>query len=151
MNFILNNLPWCWLAVTILCIIIEGFSQSLTTIWFAIGAFVLVCLSFLPIPLVWQFLIFILISLALLLFTRPFVEKKLNLKKTPTNVDSLLGKNAIVVNEISRLQKGRILVNGIEWAASSVDDSELEKGSECIIERIEGVTAFVKKAPNVEK
>ena len=38
---VLNNLPWFWLVVTVVCIIIEGISMgTLTSIWFGCGAFI---------------------------------------------------------------------------------------------------------------
>ena len=40
--FILNNLPWFWLIVVVLCIVIESLSMALTTIWFACGAFAMI-------------------------------------------------------------------------------------------------------------
>ena len=74
---ILNNLPWFWLIVVVLCIVIESLTMALTTVWFA------------SIPFKWQLFIFVAISLALLIFTRPLAAKKLA-KKMPTNADKSL-------------------------------------------------------------
>lgn len=144
--WVLNNLPWFWLAVTVLCIIIEGISMgTLTSIWFGCGAFVMIFLSFLPIPFRWQLLIFAVLSLVLLIFTRPFAVKKLKVKKTPTNSDSLIGKKVLVTEKITELQKGAVKVNGVIWTARSADNSTIEKGTECTITEIEGVTLVVKR------
>ncbi len=144
--FIVNNLPWFWLGITVLCIIIEGISMgTLTSIWFGCGAFVMIFLSFLPIPFRWQLLIFALLSLALLIFTRPFAVKKLKVKKTPTNSDSLIGKKVLVTEKITELEKGAVKVNGVIWTARSEDNSEIAKGAECTVTEIEGVTLVVKK------
>ena len=40
-----NNLPWLWVAVTVICIVIETLTLSLTTIWFAGGALVAAILA----------------------------------------------------------------------------------------------------------
>ena len=45
-----DNLPWVWVAVTIICVVIESLTLSLTTIWFGISAFVMVFLAFTPLP-----------------------------------------------------------------------------------------------------
>ena len=29
-----DNLPWVWVAVTIICVVIESLNLALTTIWF---------------------------------------------------------------------------------------------------------------------
>ncbi|MBQ7158796.1 MAG: NfeD family protein [Treponema sp.] len=144
--FVLNNLPWFWLAVTVLCIIIEGISMgTLTSIWFGCGAFVMIFLSFLPIPFRWQLLIFVVLSLVLLIFTRPFAVKKLKVKKTPTNSDSLIGKKVLVTEKITELEKGAVKINGVIWTARSENSEGLPKGTECIVTNIEGATAVVKK------
>ena len=144
--WVMNNLPWFWLAVTVLCIIIEGISMgTLTSIWFGCGAFVMIFLSFLPIPFRFQLLIFAVISLVLLIFTRPFAVKKLKVKKTPTNSDALIGKKVLVTEKITELQKGAVKLNGVVWTARSEDNSPIEKNAECIVTGIEGATAVVKK------
>lgn len=141
---ILNNLPWFWVAVTVICILIETFTMGLTTIWFAIGAAVMIFVSMTHIAFKWQLLLFVVISCALLFSTRPFALKKLQSKKIKTNSDSLIGKKAIVTEKIEPLQKGAIKINGIEWTAASANGTVIEKGSECEITDIQGATAIVK-------
>lgn len=140
-----DNLPWFWVAVTILCIVIETFTLSLTTIWFAIGAFVMVFLAFTPLPFAAQLSIFVALSLILLIFTRPLLKKKLNQKKIATNYERTIGQIAVVTRKITALEKGTVKLNGMEWTATVRDDIVLEEGTKCIIEKIEGVTAFVKQ------
>ena len=145
LSFIHAHLPWFWLAITILCVVIEVFTFTLTTIWFAFGACVLIFVSFAPIPFKWQLLLFLLISLLLLIFTRPFALKKLKIKKIPTNSDSLVGKKVLVTEKITEFQKGSVKLNGVVWSAKSEDGTVIEKGSECVVTSIEGATALVKK------
>lgn len=141
-----NNLPWVWVAVTIICIVVETLTMSLTTIWFAIGAFVMVFVAFTPLPFVAQLFIFVVISLLLLIFTRPIVQKKFNQKKIATNYERIIGQIALVTKKITATEKGTIKINGMEWTASVHEDIVLEEGSNCVIENIEGVTAYVKKS-----
>ena len=140
-----NNLPWVWVAVTIICIVIESLTLSLTTIWFGISSFVLVFLAFTPIPFGAQLFIFVALSLVLLIFTRPFVKKKLNKKQIATNYERIIGQIAVVTKKITVLDKGSVKINGMEWTAAVKEDITLEKGSKCIIEEIAGVTAYVKQ------
>ena len=114
-----------------------------TTIWFGIGALIMVFLSFFPIPLVFQILIWLVISTLLLIFTRPFAMKKLHANKVKTNVDSVAGSIAVVTKKIKKFDKGEVKAEGIIWTARTEDDTPLEVGAECIIEKIEGVTAIV--------
>ncbi|MBO7583425.1 MAG: NfeD family protein [Treponema sp.] len=139
-----NNLPWVWVAVTIICVVIESLTLSLTTIWFGISSFVLVFLAFTPIPFGAQLFIFVAMSLVLLIFTRPVVKKKINQKQIATNYERIIGQIAIVTKKITALDKGSVKINGMEWTAAVKEDITLEKGSKCIIEEIAGVTAYVK-------
>ena len=140
-----NNLPWVWVAVTIICVVIESLTLSLTTIWFGISSFVLVFLAFTPIPFGAQLFIFVALSLVLLIFTRPVVKKKLNKKQIATNYERIIGQIAVVTKKITALDKGSVKINGMEWTAAVKEDITLEKGSKCIIEEIAGVTAYVKE------
>ena len=139
-----NSLPWVWIGITIICILIESLTVSLTTIWFGISAFIMVFLSFTPIPVVAQIFIFVVIALVLLIFTRPVVQKKLNAKKIATNYEKIIGQIAVVTKKITALEKGVIKINGMEWTAAVREDIILEEGSKCIIEEVAGVTAYVK-------
>ena len=140
-----DNLPWVWVAVTIICIVIESLTLSLTTIWFGISSFVLVFLAFTPIPFGAQLFIFVAMSLVLLIFTRPVVKKKINQKQIATNYERIIGQIAIVTKKITALDKGSVKINGMEWTAAVREDIVLEEGSKCIIEEIAGVTAYVKQ------
>lgn len=140
-----NNLPWIWVAITIICIVIETLTFSLTTIWFAIGAFIMVFVAFTPLPFVGQLFMFVVISLLLLIFTRPVVQKKINQQKIATNYERIIGQIALVTKKISATEKGTIKINGMEWTAAVQENIVLEQGENCVIEKIEGVTAYVKK------
>ena len=144
-SVIRDNLPWFWVAVTIICVVIESLTLALTTIWFGISAFVLVFLAFTPLPFVAQVFIFVVLALVLLIFTRPVVKKKLSQKQIATNYERVIGQIAVVTKKITALDKGAIKINGMEWTAAVKEDLVLEKGSKCIIEEIAGVTAYVKQ------
>ena len=140
-----NNLPWVWVAVTIICVVIESLTLALTTIWFGISAFVMVFLAFTPMPFVAQLFIFVAIAMVLLIFTRPIVKKKLSQKQIATNYERVIGQIAVVTKKLTALEKGSVKINGMEWTAAVKEDIVLEKGSKCIIEEIAGVTAYVKE------
>ena len=140
-----DNLPWVWVAVTIICVVIETMTLSLTTIWFGISAFLMVFLAFTPLPFPAQLFIFVAVALVLLIFTRPIVKKKLNQKKIATNYERIIGQIGVVTKKITALDEGSVKINGMEWTAAVKEDTTLEEGSKCIIEEIAGVTAYVKQ------
>lgn len=140
-----DNLPWFWVAVTIICVVIESLTLALTTIWFGISAFLMVFLAFTPLPFPAQLFIFVAVALMLLIFTRPVVKQKLSQKKIVTNYERIIGQIAVVTKKITALDKGAVKINGMEWTAAVRQDIVLEEGSKCIIEEIAGVTAYVKQ------
>ena len=141
------SIRWIWVALTVILAIIEVFTLGLTTIWFALAALVMVFLSFLPIPIVFQILIFLAISAVLLIFTRPVALKKFRTGREKTNVDSLIGKYALVTKKIGEFDNGEVKLNGQIWSARSENGSELNEGTKCEVVRIEGVHAIV-RIPN---
>jgi len=143
---------WIWVALVIVFAIIEGITLGLTTIWFALAALVLVFLSFLPIPLPYQILIFLAISAVLLIFTRPIALKKLKIGKVKTNVDSLVGKHALVTKQVTEFDRGEVKIDGQIWSARLEEGtvSPLIEGTKCEVVRIEGVQAVICKLKNIE-
>ncbi|GHV95093.1 membrane protein [Spirochaetia bacterium] len=135
---------WIWVALTIIFALIEVFTFGLTTIWFALAALVMVFLSFLKIPVPVQILIFLAISAVLFVFTRPLAIKKFKIGSEKTNVDSLIGKHALVIKKIGEFEKGEVKLNGQIWTAHTDGSAELAEGTKCEVIRIEGVQAIVR-------
>jgi len=138
---------WIWVALVIIFAVIEVFTLGLTTVWFALAALVMVFLSFLPIPIVFQITIFLAISAVLLFFTRPVAIKKFKIGREKTNVDSLAGKHALVTRKIGEFDKGEVKLNGLFWSARSEDGSTIVEGTKCEVMRIEGVQVIVRVLP----
>ena len=136
---------WIWVALVLIFSVIEGLTMGLTTIWFALSALIMVFLSFLPIPVEYQILIFLALSAVFLFFTRPIAVKKFKTGKVKTNVDSLIGLHALVTKKITEFDRGEVKLNGQIWSAKAEDNATLEEGTKCEVVRIEGVQAIVKE------
>lgn len=136
-----------WLVVLIVTIVVEVITLGLTSIWFAGGALVAVIAAALHAPLAVQIVLFLLVSLLLLFFTRPIAVKYFNKDRIRTNVESLIGRQAIVISEIDNLQGiGQVTVGGQEWSARSHDDSlKLPVGAVVDIVAINGVKLIVRE------
>jgi len=134
---------WIWLAIVIVCVVVELATTSLTTIWFALSGVLMIFLSKFGIPLYWQILVFLLVAFALLFFTRPLVLKKIKVQKT--NVNAMEGKKVVVTKKITELDKGTVKLSGVTWNAKSSDPSvEIEKETLCEIVEVAGSTLVVK-------
>ncbi|NBJ94364.1 NfeD family protein [Parablautia muri] len=141
------NLVTIWLIVFVVCIVIEIITMGLTTIWFAGGALLAAVGAALGVPFGLQIALLVVVSLVLLYFTRPIAVKYFNKDRIKTNVESLVGKQAIVISEIDNLQGiGQVTVGGREWSArTTVEGIKLPVGSVVVIRAISGVKLMVEE------
>lgn len=135
-----------WLVLLIICIGIEVATMGLTTIWFAGGALVAIFAAVVGAPIWLQAIIFIVVSLVLLFFTRPIAVKYFNKDRVKTNVESMVGRQAIVISEIDNLQGiGQVTVGGQEWSARSAEDQvKIAVGAVTVVVAISGVKLIVR-------
>ncbi len=136
-----------WLILFVVLLIIEIFTMGLTTVWFAGGALVAFVLAFAGLGLPVQIIVFLLVSILLLVLTRPIAIKFFNQERQKTNADSLIGQRAVVLETIDTLHgTGRVEVNGMEWSAKVEDAAAvIEAGTVVSIQGIQGVKLIVKK------
>ncbi len=137
-----------WLILLIVAIVTEVITLGLTSIWFAGGALAAIIVAVLHGPLWLQIVLFFLVSLLLLFFTRPIAVKYFNKDRVRTNVESMIGKQAIVISEIDNLQGiGQVTVGGMEWSARGEEKGEnkpISTGSVVEVVAISGVKLIVK-------
>ena len=139
-------LPLTWLIIAVILGIIEAMTVDLVAIWFAAGAFITILPASFGAPFAAQLLFFLGISLIALVFTRPVAKKLLKVKKTSTNADRIIGMVGIVTQPIENISgAGRVLVNGLEWAARSDDGAPISEKENVLIKSIEGVKVIVEK------
>ena len=141
-----------WMVILILCIVIEVLTLGLTTIWFAAGALVAIFAALLYAPIFVQVILFLLVSLTLLFFTRPIAVKYFNRDRVKTNVESMVGRQAIVTGEIDNVQAtGQVTVSGQEWSARSWDDRvKIPVGTVVVVAAISGVKLIVRTEQRME-
>lgn len=141
----MSSMVTIWLMVFVVLVVIEIITMGLTTIWFAGGALVATIAAAVHAPLWVQIILFLAVSAVLLFFTRPVAVKYFNKDRVRTNVESLIGQQAIVISEINNLQGiGQVTVNGQEWSARSVDENmTLPVGTVVVIQSVSGVKLIV--------
>ena len=142
-----------WLALLIVAIVAELLTMGLTTLWFAGGALVAILATALRAPVFIQIILFFLVSLMLLFFTRPVAVKYFNKDRVKTNVESMVGRQAVVISEIDNLQGiGQVAVSGQEWSARSCDDKvRIPVGAVVNVMAINGVKLIVRPDEQMKK
>jgi membrane protein implicated in regulation of membrane protease activity len=137
----------CWLLLAAIFVVIEIISLGLTTIWFAGGAFIAALAALAGGNLVVQIILFAVVSIVLLVVTRPVAKKYLDSKTEKTNAEALIGQKAMVLDEVNNLmQTGRAKINGMEWTARSKEDAVIiPAGEQAEIVEIQGVKLILEK------
>lgn len=144
-EFVFANLPWFWLSLLVVFVVVEAFTMSLTTIWAAIASVPMIFISRTALPFRWQLLIFLVLTIVLAVLTRPFAVKKLRLGKEKLNVNSMIGEEVLIVKPISEFQKGEAKAkNGVVWTATSESSAEIPENSVCVVTKVQGNTLEVK-------
>ncbi len=138
---------WIWLIVFIVLLLIEIATMGLTTIWFAGGALVAFVIGLFCENIVLQIAVFLIVSCVLLFLTRPIAVKYINKNTEKTNVDRLVGKEAIVIEKVDGLHgTGRAMVEGMEWSVKASESNvTYEKDEVVTIKEIQGVKLVVEK------
>lgn len=137
-------LPWVWLGVLILCIIIEVCTFSLTTLWAAIASLPMIFVSMTPLSFSKQVILFVLITLFQLVSLRPVVLKKMKLGIFNTHIIAAPGDTVTVVKKVSKRRSGEVkLSNGMRIKAKSLEKKSFEKDTVCTIKKIKGNTVFI--------
>lgn len=136
-----------WLVLFVVLLIIEILTMGLTTIWFAGGALVAFVSGVLGFGLVVQIAVFLIVSIILLVLTRPLAVKYFNQERQKTNAESLIGEHALVTEDIDTLQaKGRVEVRGQEWSAKTDEpDGKIARDQIVVVEGIQGVKLIVRE------
>lgn len=134
-----------WLGIMIVLIVIELVTVGLTTIWFAAGALAALLVAYAGGGLVWQILIFLVVSLVLLIFTRPFALRFINTERVRTNSEALIGKVVRITQDVDNIAAtGTAMVDGLEWTARAVsDETHLAAGMLAKVVQIQGVKLIV--------
>ena len=138
--------PIMWLIVLAVFLVIEAITVGLTTIWFAGGALLAAIASVLGASVLVQWILFLVVSLVLLIFTRPLAVRYMNKGVSRTNVNSLIGEKAVVIQPINNLaQTGQVRINDIEWMArTSSDEVTIPEQAVVTIEAVQGVKLIVR-------
>ena len=136
-----------WLVLVIVLLAIESATLGLTTVWFAGGAAAAFISTFFGASMGVQTGIFLVLSLILLLVTRPAAMRFMKKGRVKTNADSLIGRTAVATKEINNLaQTGEVDIADISWTARSRDDLKIiPAGSKVKICAIEGVKLIVEE------
>ncbi|HEY0787483.1 MAG TPA: NfeD family protein [Thermoanaerobaculia bacterium] len=138
---------WLWILAGFLLFGLEALSTGLHIAFFGFGAIVVGILVGLGLggPLWVQLLLFSVISVASLGLLRKPLLKAFKLDRGgPDEVDTLVGEAAEASEPIDPHGRGKAELRGTTWTAQNLSDQPLARGARCVVERVEGLTLFIK-------
>lgn len=134
-----------WIIALVVALILEAATTALISVWFALGSIGGLIAAAADAPFFVQLIVFTLVTVVCLIFTRPFIKKFMPKKFIPTNSELDVGKKAVVIEEINNAHgKGRVKLNGVDWAAVSVDDDVIPLDAVVVVEEIRSAKLAVK-------
>lgn len=134
-----------WIGVIILFAAIEIATVGLTSIWFSGGALAALGAYALGLEWQWQFAVFVVVTLILLVFTRPWALRYVKPHLTKTNYEQMIAERVCLTERVDNLkQTGTAVYKGQEWSARAYDgDQTFEAGEIVTVKEIRGVTLYV--------
>lgn len=137
-----------WMIIGIFFVIIEIFDPAFFFIAFGIAAIITGLLSLVPIigdSIVFQILIFAILSFISFLLMRKLGKKVLAHPGGETNVFALKGQTGLVTKAIPAEGKGYVKVGGEEWSAVEVHGNAVDTDQKVTVTGIEGNKLMVEK------
>ncbi|MEE0867203.1 MAG: NfeD family protein [Clostridia bacterium] len=136
-----------WMVLTVLLATVEALTVQLVCIWLACGSLIAMICAALNLNITVQIVAFIIASTLLLICTRPLVKRLMKNSTEKTNVDAIIGKTAVVTDDIDNLKEnGTVKLGGVIWTARSADNTVINKDSVVTIEKVEGVKVYVRQS-----
>jgi membrane protein implicated in regulation of membrane protease activity len=130
---------WVWIGMALFFLLAEVFTAGFVLACFGIGALAAAIPAFLGFGLVWQLIVFIVVSTVAVLFSRRFADRVTGDQPQGLGIDRVLGKQALVIEDIDpHSPSGRIRVDVEEWRADSATGAAISKGTVVEVLSVDG-------------
>lgn len=136
---------WIWVLIGFGILALELTAATLHVGFFAVGAFVVALLQLfgIELPLWVELVIFTVTSLLAFFFLRPILVRKLKLDQKKV-VDSLVGEQALALEDIAVGGNGRAEMRGSTWSARNIGETALLRGQRCIVAGVDGLVIHLR-------
>lgn len=136
---------WAWILSGLVLLGLELALGSFYLLFLGLAAIVVGVLAMFGAsgPLWLEWLLFIVFSLGLVLLLRKPLLGKFVIHDDARDIDSLVGKEAIVVEAIPPGGNGKVEMRGTIWSAHNSGVSLLAPGQRCRVERVQGLSLWV--------
>jgi membrane protein implicated in regulation of membrane protease activity len=135
---------WAWWVLGALLLLgVEALTLDLIFASLALGAVAGAIVALLGGTVLAQVLVAVVVALLSLFLLRPFAVRFLKAEGGHTNIDALIGVNALVMERVDA-RTGRVKVGGEIWSARARrPGTQFHAGTDVVVTAIEGATAVV--------
>lgn len=135
-----------WIIIVGILLIVEVLTQMMWALCLAVGCAVGIALSLSSVPFYWQIIIIAIVSLLTYVFLVPAFQKWHALsvdkkgKASRTGMDALLGRRAIISEEVSPDRLGRARIDGDNWQVKCAKKQiKIPTGTEVVVTGYESI------------
>ena len=138
---------WMWMIVGIVLLACEMMTPG--TFYFMFlgisGLLVGLLAVLIPEPAWLHWLLFsVFAAVSLVFFRKPLMERFQLSGKHGAKVDSLVGETATALEDIAVEAVGKAELRGAAWNAQNVGDRALTRSERCKVERVHGLTLYIR-------
>lgn len=133
-----------WIIAIIVFAFVEGMTEGLVSLWFAVGAVAGLIASVMKFGALKQLTAFVVVSAIALAATRPLVRQYDSGNHARTNADRVIGQLGRVTEAVDG-ESGAVYADGKTWTARSSDGGVIPVETQVRVDRIEGVKLYVTK------
>ncbi|HSM93506.1 MAG TPA: NfeD family protein [Anaeromyxobacteraceae bacterium] len=135
---------WTWMVLGVLLLVVEMATPGgLFAVFFGIAAFVIAPVAAAGASATLQWALYTVVSLGLLVTLRSFLSRRLAARGAPP-VENLVGEQAILIEDLPADGEGKAELRGTPWTARAVGGGALPKGRRCRVERVDGLTLWLR-------
>ena len=144
-----------WLIVMAALLILEVLTQMMWSLCLAVGCLAALVCSLCGMDVIWQVIVTAVTSVIAYIFLIPLFQKWHALsvdkkgKASMTGMDALLGRRAIVTEDVRPFRPGRARIDGDNWQIRTRDnDATIARGKEVVVKGYDSIVLIVDQISN---
>jgi membrane protein implicated in regulation of membrane protease activity len=140
-----------WFIFAAIFIVGEIFTVGFFLACFGVGAIVAGVLALIGVSSIWQWTVFIVVSVILFAVSRRFAERFSRKQPPGIGADRFIGKEGIVLEDIDNINNtGSVRIDKEIWRADSAGEEVIKKGKRIVVEKLDGTHVIVKVKEEVK-
>jgi membrane protein implicated in regulation of membrane protease activity len=143
---------WIWLVIGFACLAAEVLTPGgIVLVFFGAAGLLVGILSGLGLagPLWVQVLVFSVLSVVFLITLRGPIVRRMARSSQDLAIDSLVGEEAVLLEDLEPGGKGKAELRGTAWTAHNAGGAVLRKGQRCSVTKAQGLNLWLEELDTV--